>query len=214
MTEQASDRRFYSFWYGGELSPLAWACMSSFPRNGHALTLFSYDEIAVPAGIELGNARQVLPEDELFAFDRSFSAFSNVFRYQLLIERGGWWVDTDVYCQTPDLPACRYAWASECPDFINGAILRFPAGDPILRDLLAAARSVGTRVQQQGQLGPRLLTKHLAGLVWLDQNVLTVALGGGVSILGAGRMRGGSPEGSQRLVRPLLVDDAPLSWHR
>ena len=31
----------------------------------------------------------------------SLAAFSNLFRYKLLLERGGWWVDTDVICLRP-----------------------------------------------------------------------------------------------------------------
>ena len=157
---------FNTFWHGPELSPLHWACLSSFIERGHRLRLFSYEPVTVPHGVEREDASRVLPRAELFEFQGSASSFSNLFRYELLLQDGGWWVDADVYCLREDLPDCRYAWAREDDDFINGAILRFPAGDSALEAIRCAARSIGAGVAIQGQLGPRLLTEHLSGKAW------------------------------------------------
>ena len=157
---------FNTFWHGPELSPLQWACLRSFIVRGHRLRLFSYQPVRVPDGVEREDASRVLPPAELFEFHGSASSFSNLFRYELLLEEGGWWVDADVYCLREDLPECRYAWAREDDDFINGAILKFPAGDPSLAAIHSAARRIGRDVAIQGQLGPRLLTEHLSGRDW------------------------------------------------
>ena len=135
----AGRELFNTFWHGADLSPWHWACLGSFIRRGHRVRLFSYRPLALPPGVEPADASTIIPEGELFAFQDSFSAFSNVFRYQLLLQEGGWWIDTDVYCLIETVPACRYAWARESAEFINGAILKFPAGDPVLARLLAAA---------------------------------------------------------------------------
>lgn len=157
------DEVFNTFWHGAALSPLHWACLSSFIDCGHKVRVFSYSAIAVPAGVVVEDARLILPESELFENQGSYSAFSNIFRYTLLLEHGGWWVDTDVFCLKKEIPSCRYAWANEAGDFINGAILKFPARDSGLEAILLAARRVGRNVEVQGQLGPRLLTAHLTG---------------------------------------------------
>jgi hypothetical protein len=159
---------FNAFWHGPELSPLHWACLSSFVERGHRLRLFCYQAVGVPKSVEVEDARRIIPEADLFEFGGSFSAFSNLFRYKLLLEEGGWWVDADVYCLREDLPDCRYAWAREDDDFINGAILRFPAGDPSLAAIWSTARSIGRNVAIQGQLGPKLLTGHLSGRDFID----------------------------------------------
>jgi hypothetical protein len=157
------SQTFNAFWHGAALSPLHWACLSSFIERGHRLRLFSYRDLDVPKGVILEDARKIMSDKELFEFENSFSAFSNIFRYKVLLEQGGWWVDTDVLCLKEDIPDCTYAWARQDEDSINGAVLRFPAGDPTLRKIHDAALKIGKRVKVWGQIGPTLLTKFLAG---------------------------------------------------
>jgi len=159
---------FNTFWHGGELSPLHWACIDSFVKQGHELRVFSYEEPKLPPGTTLENARQIVDEAELFEFERSFSAFSNIFRYRLLLEHGGWWVDTDVYCRTREIPDCTYSWAEQSPGSINGAVLRFPSDDATLESILEEALIIGKNLETWGELGPRLLTKHLGGRTFAD----------------------------------------------
>lgn len=153
---------FNAFWYGPSLPPMHWACLDSFIRQGHTLRVFGYQALDLPDGVVLEDANQVVPESQLFEFEDSFSAFSNIFRYKLLLEQGGWWVDTDVYCHSSSIPDCDYAWAWQDEDSINGAILKFPAGDPTLAGLLKAAEAIGNRIEVWGEMGPQLLTEHLA----------------------------------------------------
>jgi hypothetical protein len=154
---------FNTFWYGPELSPLHWACLKSFADRGHRLRVFTYEPLKLPPGVLREDAAQFVSQSELFEFDESFGAFSDIFRYELLMQEGGWWVDSDVYCLKEDIIECDYAWAAEDDQNINGAILKFPSGDPTLRSILAEARQIGSDVKVWGEIGPHLLTKHLAG---------------------------------------------------
>jgi Alpha 1,4-glycosyltransferase conserved region len=153
---------FNSFWHGSSLSPLEWACLSSFIEHGHKFRLFSYEPIAVPSGVSLVDASGIANKEELFLVNGSVSAFSNLFRYKLCLKYGEWWVDTDVYCLKDDIPECSYAWASEDVDKINGAILKFPANDPLLFEISMAASAIGNKTNTWGELGPYLLTQYLA----------------------------------------------------
>jgi hypothetical protein len=166
---------FNTFWYGAELPPLHWACLSSFVEQGHELRVWAYQDLRLPSGAILRDAREIISEAELFEFEKSFSAFSNIFRYQLLYDQGGWWVDTDVYCTGRDIPACSYAWAREDEDNINGAILKFPAGDPTLRAILDDAIGIGKNIKVWGELGPHMITKHVAGKEFADHYGTTQA---------------------------------------
>lgn len=159
---------FSSFWHGPALSPLHWACLDSFPRNGHTLRLFVYDEVAVPKGVVLEDASRILPLETLFAFQNTFSAFSNIFRYTLLLKHGGFWVDTDVYCLTEDIPSSRYVWAHEDPTSIAIGVLKFPRGDRVLRAILEEALEIGPAVKVWGEIGPRLFTRHIEGRTFKD----------------------------------------------
>lgn len=156
------SKTFNMFHFGRGLSPLEEVCMESFVAHGHDLVLHSYEELKVPAGVGLADASRVLPKSELFHFDGSPSAFSNIFRYKLLLENGGWWVDTDVLCLTDSVPDCKYAWANEDSENINGAILKFPRFDKLGKILLETSKIRAENLTAWGQLGPRLLTEVLS----------------------------------------------------
>src|SRR5258708_16397720 len=96
--------QFNSFWHGNELSPVEWACLSSFIEHGHKVRLFCYDAIKAPSGISLADASEIISRDELFLFDGSLSAFSNIFRYELMSRFGEWWIDTYVYYFKDGIP--------------------------------------------------------------------------------------------------------------
>ncbi|NBT58795.1 hypothetical protein EBT16_08435, partial [bacterium] len=109
-----------TLWIGAQLKPLHTACLESFLRFGHTIDLYSYEAVnGVPPGIQLKNAESILPAKKIFAYQKgpgkgSFSAFSNLFRYTLLFERGGVWIDTDVFClKRWDLEGPDYLFASE-----------------------------------------------------------------------------------------------------
>src|SRR5262245_50707816 len=93
-----------SLWIGERLGTMGRLGLASFLANGHEFHLYCYDRISdVPKGAVIRDASEILPRDQAFAYQTGFgqgshSGGSNFFRYKLLLERGGWWVDTDVVC--------------------------------------------------------------------------------------------------------------------
>lgn len=152
------------FWHGPAPGWYEHLSIRSFLEHGHRVEVHAYDELALPAGAVLVDARRVLPADRLFSYGKghgkgSFAAFANLFRYKLLHEQGGTWVDCDLFCQRPftDLPpACV---GRQDARVINNGVLRFPAGHPLTAALFEAAEQLGTKVAF-GAAGPSLLT-HL-----------------------------------------------------
>ena len=153
---------FNTFWEGERFSPLEQACMRSFAREDGLLHVFAYSRPEVPAGVIVEDATDILPHHQFFTFEQSPSAFSNIFRYKLLYERGGWWVDTDVLHGEHKTPDCDYYWALEVPGQINGAVLKFPPGDAMCWRLLRLSEERSKNLTHWGQLGPDLLSKVLA----------------------------------------------------
>lgn len=151
-----------TFWHGQRLPPLAWACLRSFIERGHRVRLFSYVAVDVPEGVTRADAAEVVPENAVFFFRKSIAPFADLFRYQLLHDHGGWWVDTDVYCLTSRLPDQPRAWAEDEPGIFNNAILRFPPRDPLCARLLENARERVPRLTRYDELGPVLLSEVLA----------------------------------------------------
>jgi len=158
-------QRFQSFWFGDDLPPYQRLAMKSFVDFGHDYVLYAYRKFDVPAGVVLRDANEILPQSRIFFYGEraetgqgSVSAFSNLFRYHLLHELGGWWVDTDVICLSAAIPSSEIFMGWEYDDLIGSAILKFSAGHGFVRELRDVAERAGTDLEW-GTTGPFLLTR-------------------------------------------------------
>jgi hypothetical protein len=154
--------RFQSFWLGKSLRPCEKLCVKSFIDHGHEYDLYSYDSVAVPDGVRVLDANEILPRSEIFFYRQgdakgSVAAFANIFRYRLLMLRGGWWVDTDVLCLSSKVPEGEIFVERESDDLICNAVIKFPAGHEFVKALYEKSREAGKKVKW-GQTGPTLIT--------------------------------------------------------
>src|SRR3989338_7556081 len=98
------DETIQLLWIGDELSNLERLCLYSYLQNGHSVHLYVYNSnLDGPEGVVLKDGNEILDKSEIFVYQSgcgkgSVSAFSNLFRYALLYQKGGWWSDTDVVC--------------------------------------------------------------------------------------------------------------------
>lgn len=101
-----------TLWIGGNLSLMEQLTLHSFVRFGHHVRLWHYEPISseIPEEVELSDANLILSRSKVFSYKNknqyghgkgSFSGFSDIFRYKLLHDKGGWWVDMDVTCLKP-----------------------------------------------------------------------------------------------------------------
>lgn len=169
MTPFSEDRRnvVQSFWFGSRLTALQVLSLRSFVALGHDVHLYTFDRIDnVPDGIRLLDASTILPRDSVFTYVRGFgrgspSAFSNLFRYKLLFEKGGWWVDTDVVCLRPFAIDSEFVFASErdVDGHVTAAscVIKSPPGAAWLQHCLAVAEERDKATLQWGEIGPKLV---------------------------------------------------------
>jgi hypothetical protein len=162
--------RVQSFWHGRSIPHAQRLCMRSFLDHGHAYDLYSYGRPAVPPGVRVLNADEILPRSSVFCYRAgpgagSVSGFANMFRYRLLMLRGGWWVDTDVLCLSPHVPEGDLYIEREDERTIGNAVMCAPAGHWLPTLLYERSLRAGDRVTH-GQTGPALLTSLMreAGL--------------------------------------------------
>src|SRR5437879_331190 len=131
------DRIVRCFWHG-PFSPYEALCLSSFVAAGIAVELFSEAPVPdLPRGVTRRNAREILDRDVAVyrhEFDGpSPSLHSNHFRYALLEQSGGWWIDTDMMLMTSSLPAADIFVARQSDRELNGSVMRFPPGHPLIK---------------------------------------------------------------------------------
>jgi len=95
----------------------------------------------------------------------SVAGFSNLFRYTLIHERGGWWTDTDV-CYVngfaSESPEMFFAERSQGGEFrVANALFRSPPGNPLLRVCLNRFAEKDVTKIVHGETGPMLLTSAI-----------------------------------------------------
>lgn len=169
-----SGEVFRAFWHGPALTWVARLCLSSFIAGGHDVELFSYAPVSgVPGGVKVRDAAEVLPGDQVFLYQGGqaglspASLHSNLFRYRLLRDLGGWWIDTDVLRLDGPIPSQVPAFVWEDSErnerpLIGSAVLRFPAGSEIMGRAYTEALNWlagNARRDEWGVIGPNLLTR-------------------------------------------------------
>ena len=123
-----------TLWIGPRLSELESLSLRSFLHFGHEVELFQYEPVEnVPRGVRLRDANEVLPVESIFHYEkkRSVAGFANWFRYSLLFDEGGIWVDTDVVCLRPFDFEQELVFGKEEIGRINNAVLGGPPAHPL-----------------------------------------------------------------------------------
>jgi len=156
-----------SLWIGDALSNVERLCVQSFLDHGHAFHLYTYADVdGVPAGAVKKDAGEILPADEIFKRPgEDVRGLADYFRYALLAERGGWWVDMDLICIKPFDFDDEIIFVEEFEGDMHyqNAVLRFPPQHPLMlrmRDL--CADKLSKESHGHGMLGgPRILSQHI-----------------------------------------------------
>lgn len=68
-------------------------------KAGHKFHLYTYDKVKnIPKGTIIKDANKIIPEKELKKLKGNHLPFSDIFRYKMLYDNGGYWVDLDMIC--------------------------------------------------------------------------------------------------------------------
>ncbi|HEV2494334.1 MAG TPA: glycosyltransferase [Terriglobia bacterium] len=166
-----SNRIVQGLWIGSRLTQMQRLSIASFLAHGHDYHLYAYLPIVgVPSGVILRDANEIIPASNVFRnrTEHTYAAFSDFFRYRLLLERGGWWVDADVVCLKPFDFDFEYVFSSEDPmdqpgaDSPNCGVIKAPAGAPFLAYADAVCRSKNPGHLAWSEVGPELIAEAIA----------------------------------------------------
>ena len=140
--------------------------LSSFLMNGHRVDLYIYEDVrGVPTGVTLCDANRILPASAIFQYSqhKSYAGFANFFRYKLLLERGGWWVDADIVCLQPfrfhDDHVIPTEWTQLRQPVITNAPLKAPRNSPAMQYAWQVCERKDTQKIVWGETGPRLMAE-------------------------------------------------------
>ena len=157
------------FWYGSELGELEKLCIDSWIKNGYEFHLWIYDDIEVSNGVVVENANHIVSFNQYFTYNEGHSkgtpvAFSNLFRAQLLYQRGGLYTDLDVLCLKPYDFNKRFVFSEQGdnihPYHVATCILYTKeAGESFFDDWSDWIIAKKNKTITHGDLGPNLFTK-------------------------------------------------------
>ncbi|HUH75690.1 MAG TPA: glycosyltransferase [Chitinophagales bacterium] len=99
----------HGLWISGNLSSLELLTIHSFLEHGYQFYFWTYENTLqnLPPGVIIKDAGEIIKEEEVFQYSYenqfghgkgSYAGFSDIFRYKLLYEYGGWWTDMDITC--------------------------------------------------------------------------------------------------------------------
>lgn len=154
-----------SLWVGDKLSPMEHLSISSYLRHGHAFHLYTYGPVDnVPVGTIVRDANSIISLDVYDPKDfTSLALFSDFFRYKLLLDRGGWWSDTDAVCMRTFDFATPYVFSSENTKegstHINGGTIKTPANSGVMFYCWQRCLETDIHVAKWGACGPELIAQ-------------------------------------------------------
>jgi hypothetical protein len=158
-----------SLWIGRPLALIEQLSITSFLQNDCEYHLYCYEKIGgVPKGVIVRDAAEILPAAEIFYYRHglgrgSVAAFANLFRYKLLFERGGWWMDTDMVCLRPMEFSEPVVFAGqrlpEGTQQVTNTVIKFPQGHPAARQCYEMARRQNPKKLVWGETGPFLIDR-------------------------------------------------------
>ena len=159
--------KIQSLWIGEKLSKLEQLSIQSFLDYGHEYVLYTYNIIKdMPEGAVLKDANKVIPKKQIFKYKDydSYAGFADLFRYKLLLEKGGFWVDTDIVCVKPFKFKTDYLVASENIKIDNknavkvtNCVLKAPPNSKIMDYCYHTASKGNPQELSWGETGPDLV---------------------------------------------------------
>lgn len=159
---EESNKIIQGLWIGNTLTMVEQLCIKSYLANGHDFHLYIYESIEnVPKHTTLLDANQIISRENIFLdSEASYGAFSDWFRYMLLYEKGGWWVDMDNVCLKPYDFNMDFCFSSEVTEYgltVTTGIIKSPPKAEFLKDCLSFIDEIKSDNVQWGTFGPSLL---------------------------------------------------------
>src|SRR5690606_17267238 len=129
---------------GKTLSKIELLTIHSFLKYGYRFRLWLYEplETPLPNGVILADAHEIIPREKVFRYKNknqfghgkgSVAGFSDIFRYKLLYEKGGWWTDMDITCLSPLFHEKTYFFRKHHQLNVVGNILKCPKNSVLMK---------------------------------------------------------------------------------
>ncbi len=167
-----SNLYIHCLWIGDELSPMERLSLASFVAHGHKVLLWRYAplEEILPDQITIKDANEILPSSAIFFYNNSsdlnigkgsVAGFSDLFRYKVLYEKGGWWTDLDITLLKPLDFKEDYFFRSHTTLPVVGNLMKCPKHSPLMAACFESTQKE-VNAHNRDWLKPiRILNEHI-----------------------------------------------------
>jgi hypothetical protein len=145
ISKNIIEKKVHGLWIGKNLSKIEMLTINSFIQNGYIFHLWTYEKIEndLHEKCLVCNANEIIDKSKVFSYKYnsqfgigkgSVAGFSDIFRYKLLYEKGGWWVDMDITCLKPFDTNVPYLFRPHHELLLVGNIMKVPKGSKLMLD--------------------------------------------------------------------------------
>lgn len=154
ISKELNEKNVHGLWIGNLLTNFELLTIFSFIEKGYTFHLWVYMPLQnkLPESVIICDANTIIPENKIFRYKEksqfgtgkgSVAGFSDIFRYKLLYDVGGWWVDMDVTCLKPFDSDAPYFFRGHHSLPVVGSVMKVPkASDLMLKCYTQAIASV------------------------------------------------------------------------
>lgn len=164
-------------WLGSQkITFLEELTVKSFTHFGHEFHIWTYEPLNVqlPKGVIVRDGNEILPKEMIFRYPHnmllgfghgSYVGFSEIFRYKILYELGGWWSDMDVACLKPlDEVTDDYWFRFHGVLLVVGNIMKVPPKSELMRRCFERAVKEVNAQQRDWHHAIRILCYNIENL--------------------------------------------------
>lgn len=170
----SDNKTVNGLWIGNYLSNIEILTIQSFLAAGHTFKLWVYEPVSnVPKGVNVCNANDIIPAAQIFRYKYanayghgkgSVSGFSDIFRYKLLYDNGGWWVDMDICCLHPLKFNTPYFFRKHHDLDLVGNMMKCPKGSQLMWDCYTEAKETINENNTDWHKPIEILNRHVVQL--------------------------------------------------
>ncbi|HEX3710304.1 MAG TPA: hypothetical protein VHV56_10495 [Pseudolabrys sp.] len=159
-----------TFWQGESMGPYQLLCLRSFVDRGHRVEVYTTNRaLGLPRWLTRKNAEDIVDPDQVVRYQPQHERVAinaELFRYALLHQLGGWWIDPDVVLLADELPTGDLFISGPNEfDLVSTAAVMVPAGHPLLGAALQRVAPFGRTSSDLDNSDAAELTRAVAAQV-------------------------------------------------
>ncbi len=149
MTDNKIINGLWGCYEGETLSNMERLCIYSFCAHGHDFHLWTYADLpnvpadTAPGKVIVRDGNEILPKSKMRVYRNAntMALFADWFRWELMRQCGGWYMDMDVVCLRPFDFSREIVFGTETALLFQAHVMKFPKGHFLAAEMTESCAS-------------------------------------------------------------------------